>query len=57
MSAVALRQGGNGASTGNYTGLQIDNLVVSYTPVPEPEEWAAIVGAGLVGFALWRRRR
>jgi hypothetical protein len=57
MSAVGLRQGGSIASTGNYTGLQIDNLVVSYTPVPEPEEWAAIVGAGLVGFALWRRRR
>jgi hypothetical protein len=56
MSAVALRQGGNATSTGNYTGLQIDNLVVTYTPVPEPEEWAAIAGAGLIGFALWRRR-
>lgn len=57
MSAVGLRQGGTAASTGNFSGLQIDNIVVSYTPVPEPEEWAAIAGAGLIGFALWRRRR
>lgn len=26
------------------------------TPVPEPAEWAAMAAAGLVGFALWRRR-
>jgi MYXO-CTERM domain-containing protein len=26
------------------------------TAVPEPEEWAALAAAGLVGFAVWRRR-
>ena len=57
MSAIAMRQGGTASTTGNYSGLRVDNLVVSYTAVPEPEEWAAIAGAGLVGFALWRRRR
>lgn len=27
------------------------------SPVPEPEEYAALAGAALLGFALWRRRR
>jgi len=26
-------------------------------PVPEPEEWALMAGAALVGFGLWRRRQ
>jgi hypothetical protein len=26
------------------------------TAVPEPSEYAAMAGAGLVGFAIWRRR-
>jgi surface-anchored protein len=29
----------------------------SFTVVPEPEEYAALAAAGLVGFALWRRAR
>ncbi len=38
---------------------RIDNFVVEGTlaPVPEPETYAAAVGAGLVGFAFWRRAR
>lgn len=28
----------------------------NFTPVPEPETYALIAGAGLVGFGLWRRR-
>jgi hypothetical protein len=39
----------NGAAT-----LEISNL--SFTPVPEPAGMAVIAGAGLVGFAAWRRR-
>lgn len=31
---------------------KVDDL----TPVPEPEEWAAIMGLSLAGFAIWRRR-
>lgn len=57
LSAVALRQGGSASTTGKYTGLQIDNLVVSYTAVPEPHEYAAVAGAGLLAFAMWRRRK
>ena len=26
-------------------------------PVPEPEEWALMAGAALVGFGFWRRRQ
>lgn len=32
-------------------------LEFNETPVPEPGEWAVLAGAGLAGFALWRRRR
>ena len=32
-------------------------LVVGGTFVPEPSETAAVVGLGLAGFALWRRRQ
>jgi len=39
----------NGAAT-----LEISNL--TFTPVPEPASLAVIAGAGLVGFAAWRRR-
>ncbi len=31
-------------------------LEFNQTPVPEPGEWAMLAGAGLAGFALWRRR-
>jgi hypothetical protein len=33
------------------------NGSVSFTAVPEPSEYAALGGAGLVAFALWRRNR
>jgi hypothetical protein len=39
---------------GNDHGLAIDNF--SFVAVPEPSEYAAMAGAGLIGFAVWRRR-
>lgn len=53
------------AGTGNpATGTanwRIDDLsltvVATPVPVPEPETYAAVAGAGLVGFAFWRRAR
>jgi hypothetical protein len=44
------------ASSASGGTSRLDNFAINYTAVPEPEEWAAIVGVGLVGFALWRRR-
>lgn len=40
--------------TGSDHGLAIDDL--SFSAVPEPSEYAAMAGAGLIGFAVWRRR-
>lgn len=39
---------------GGAATLEISNL--AFTPVPEPAGMAVIAGAGLVGFAAWRRR-
>lgn len=33
------------------------NGIYDFTAVPEPHEYALTVGAGLVGFGLWRRQR
>jgi len=41
--------------TSAHPGGEIRGQLV-LVPVPEPEEYAALAGAGLVGFALWRRR-
>lgn len=48
---------GSGAST--YLGYFTfnGNGVTSFTPVPEPQEYAALAGAALIGFAVWRRAR
>lgn len=35
--------------------LDVDNVQVN--AVPEPSSYALLLGAGVVGFALWRRRR
>ncbi len=34
----------------------LDNVTVTVSPVPEPGEYAAVFGLGLVGVAAWRRR-
>jgi fibronectin-binding autotransporter adhesin len=33
------------------------NLVLSYAPIPEPSTYAALAGLGMLGFAVYRRRR
>jgi autotransporter-associated beta strand protein len=47
-------------STGTFS-LVLTNadkdLSLVYTPVPEPSGYAAIAGVGMIGFALYRRRR
>jgi hypothetical protein len=35
---------------------RIDNFSVSFTAVPEPQEYAALFAGGLVAFAMYRRR-
>ncbi len=47
----------NVSTPGNPTGEVRGQLVVGGTFVPEPSETAAVVGLGLAGFALWRRRQ
>lgn len=40
--------------TGTFT---INGKQLEFTAVPEPSTYAALFGAGALGFALWRRRR
>ena len=49
----------NSGAAATYLGyFQLSgNGSVSFTAVPEPSEYAALGGAGLVAFALWRRSR
>ena len=41
----------------NNAGLFATTGSISATPVPEPEEYAAVAAAGLIGWAVWRRRQ
>jgi hypothetical protein len=42
---------------GNDEWIGVDNLKIeTLAVVPEPHEWAAVAGAGLMVFAVWRRR-
>ena len=39
-------------------GLDGSAIALDFTPVPEPGTWALMLaGAGMAGFALWRRRQ
>jgi hypothetical protein len=42
------------ATTGTW---RFDMVTVNATPVPEPEEYAAMAAGGLLAFAVWRRRQ
>ena len=42
------------ATTGTW---RFDMVTVNATPVPEPEEYAAMAAGGLLAFAIWRRRQ
>lgn len=58
VTSIALRQGGAATSTGNYSGLLVDNLTVVHqtTVIPEPSTWAlAVAGIVVVGWATRRR--
>jgi autotransporter-associated beta strand protein len=46
------------AETGAFTLAQSGNdLVLSYAPIPEPSTYAALAGFGVLGLAMYRRRR
>lgn len=48
----------NQASTYATTGTwRFDMVTIMATPVPEPEEYAALAAGGLIAFAAWRRRQ
>lgn len=57
ITAFSLRQGVS-SSTGVPGVIALDNLSVgaSFAAVPEPAEYAALFGGGLLAFALLRRR-
>lgn len=48
----------NGLGAGGfYMSVSGDNLMLNFTPVPEPSTWALMVaGAGALGVFAWRRR-
>ena len=41
---------------GVISGFRVESIQLSLTAVPEPETYAGVAAAGLVGFALLRRR-
>jgi hypothetical protein len=45
------------SSTTNLTVTRIDDLAVSYTPIPEPSAFAAVAGLGVLSLVALRRRR
>ena len=47
----------NGATGTFALAVNGNNLELTYTPIPEPSTYAAMAGLGMIGFALYRRRR
>jgi hypothetical protein len=43
-------------SLGSFMNVEM-TIAVSATPVPEPTQWATLVGSGLITFAGWRRHK
>jgi len=62
-SAVTVIDDDLRANTGSFTrpttlaNTPFWGASMQFTPVPEPAEWAAMAGIGLLGFGLWRRSR
>lgn len=46
----------DGQSQDTLSGVGLAEVRIIAAAVPEPEEYAAITGAALVGFMIWRRR-
>jgi hypothetical protein len=43
--------------TGSRDTIAIDNFGLSFTPVPEPEDYGLITAIALLGWVGWRGRR
>jgi len=50
----ASNQAGTYGTTGTW---RFDMVTLDATPVPEPEEYAALAAGGLLALAVWRRRQ
>jgi hypothetical protein len=48
---------GNGTHNGNTEGFVLEFGSGQLSAIPEPSTYAAIFGAGVLGFAVWRRRK
>lgn len=57
LSAVTFRIAFGDLNNSPNNGVLLDNLTLNGTAVPEPHEYAALAGLGLLGFAVWRRTR
>lgn len=57
LSAVTFRIAFGDSNNGANNGVLLDNLTLNGAAVPEPHEYAALAGLGLLGFAVWRRTR
>jgi hypothetical protein len=49
-------QSASGDQSIDLTSPDVPFSQTAFTAVPEPSEYAGLAGAGLIGFALWRRR-
>jgi hypothetical protein len=57
ISADATLVWGNGLHSGNTEGFVLEFGAGQLTAIPEPSTYAALFGAGVLGFAIWRRRK
>ncbi|HMO65712.1 MAG TPA: hypothetical protein PKE47_10925, partial [Verrucomicrobiota bacterium] len=57
LSAVTFRLAFADSNNGVPNSILVDNVTLNGAVVPEPHEYAALAGLGLLGFAVWRRTR
>ncbi|MBK9138230.1 MAG: hypothetical protein IPM17_05615 [Verrucomicrobia bacterium] len=57
LSSITFRIGLSDGNNGANNSIRVDNLTLNGAVVPEPHEYAAMAGLGLLGFAVWRRAR